>query len=180
MGAGEKSGFIVSEKKRKICSGECKAKIALEAMWGLKTVNEIAQDFGVHLQQRSRVPVYRGGLHGGSAGAGHRHQPGRAWAGFGQHLRGASLAKRQIRGVYLKGYADVPALLLGLTDYFVVYNTERSHQALDYRPPDEVYRAGHGGGARIVDTFSERATSRTEAEAISGQRRSAACDPLPS
>src|SRR5512139_1468405 len=51
MGAGEKSGFIVSEKKRKICSGECKAKIALEAMRGLKTVNEIAQDFGVHRTQ---------------------------------------------------------------------------------------------------------------------------------
>ena len=82
--------------------------------------------------------------------------------------------------VYLKGYADVPELLLGLTDYFVFYNTERSHQSLDYRTPDEVYRAGHGGGARIVDKFSERETSRTEAEAISGQRRSAACDPLPS
>jgi transposase len=48
MGAGEKSGFIVSEKKRKIFSGEFKAKVALEAMRGLKTVNEIAQDFGVH------------------------------------------------------------------------------------------------------------------------------------
>ena len=24
--------------------------------------------------------------------------------------------------VYLKGYADVPELLLGLTDYFVFYN----------------------------------------------------------
>lgn len=47
--------------------------------------------------------------------------------------------------VYLKGYADVPELLLGLTDYFVFYNTERSHQSLDYRTPDEVYRAGHRG-----------------------------------
>ena len=51
MGAGEKSGFIVSEKKRKIFSGEFKAKIALEAIRGLKTVNEIAQDFGVHPTQ---------------------------------------------------------------------------------------------------------------------------------
>jgi transposase len=48
MGAGEKLGFIVSEKKRKIFSGEFKAKVALEAIRGLKTVNEIAQDFGVH------------------------------------------------------------------------------------------------------------------------------------
>ena len=32
--------------------------------------------------------------------------------------------------VYLKGYADVPELLLGLTDYFVFYNTERGSPAL--------------------------------------------------
>ena len=51
MGAGEKSGFIVSEKKRKIFSGEFKAKVALEAIRGLKTVNEIAQNFGVHPTQ---------------------------------------------------------------------------------------------------------------------------------
>lgn len=51
MGVGEKSGFIVSEKRRKIFSGEFKAKVALEAIRGLKTVNEIAQDFGVHPTQ---------------------------------------------------------------------------------------------------------------------------------
>ena len=82
--------------------------------------------------------------------------------------------------VYLKCDADVPELLLGLTDYFGFYNTERSHQSLNERTPDEVYRTGHGGGARIVDKFSERETSRMEAEAISGQRHSAAGDPLPS
>ena len=51
MGVSEKLGFIVSEKKRKIFSGEFKAKVALEAIRGLKTVNEIAQDFGVHPTQ---------------------------------------------------------------------------------------------------------------------------------
>jgi transposase-like protein len=51
MGVGEKSGFIVSEQRRKIFSGEFKAKVALEAIRGLKTVNEIAQDFGVHPTQ---------------------------------------------------------------------------------------------------------------------------------
>jgi transposase len=44
-------GFVVSEKKRKIFSSELKAKVALEAIRGLKTVNEIAQDFGVHPTQ---------------------------------------------------------------------------------------------------------------------------------
>lgn len=80
--------------------------------------------------------------------------------------------------VYLKGYMTVPELLLGLTEYFVFYNAERSHQSLDYRTPDEVYRTATGGGARIGDKFSERETSRSETE--SGQRRSAACDRLPS
>jgi transposase len=51
MVADEETGFVVSEKKRKIFSGELKAKVALEAIRGLKTVNEIAQDFGVHSTQ---------------------------------------------------------------------------------------------------------------------------------
>jgi putative transposase len=82
--------------------------------------------------------------------------------------------------VYLKGYATVPELLLGLTEYFDFYNTERPHQSLDYRTPDEVYRTASGGGATIVDKFSGSESSRSETEAKSGQRRSAACDRLPS
>ena len=41
----------MSEKKRKIFSGEFKAKVALEAIRGIKTVNEIAQEFEVHPTQ---------------------------------------------------------------------------------------------------------------------------------
>jgi transposase-like protein len=41
----------MSEKKRKNFSGELKAKVALEAIKGTKTVNEIGQDFGVHPTQ---------------------------------------------------------------------------------------------------------------------------------
>lgn len=41
----------MSEKKRKILTGTQKAKIALEAVKGQKTVNEIAQEFGVHPTQ---------------------------------------------------------------------------------------------------------------------------------
>ena len=46
-----KTGVVVSEKKRKVFTGEIKAKVALEAIRGVKTVNEIAQDFGVHPTQ---------------------------------------------------------------------------------------------------------------------------------
>ncbi len=54
MGVGERLGFMVSAKKRKIFSGEFTAKGALEAVRGLKPVNELAQDFGVHPTQVGR------------------------------------------------------------------------------------------------------------------------------
>jgi transposase-like protein len=41
----------MSETKRKNFSGEFKAKVALEAIRGVKTVNQIAQEFGVHPTQ---------------------------------------------------------------------------------------------------------------------------------
>ncbi len=41
----------MSETKRKNFSGEFKAKVALEAIHGIKTVNEIGQEFGVHPTQ---------------------------------------------------------------------------------------------------------------------------------
>jgi hypothetical protein len=59
--------------------------------------------------------------------------------------------------VYLKDYARVPELLLGLTTYFEFYNGERPHQALGYDTPDRVYATGQGGGALIVDKFGETA-----------------------
>ena len=41
----------MSEKKRKNFSSQFKAKVALEAIRGVKTVTEIAQQFGVHPTQ---------------------------------------------------------------------------------------------------------------------------------
>jgi len=41
----------MSEKKRKILTGAQKSKIALEAVKEQKTVNEIAQEYGVHPTQ---------------------------------------------------------------------------------------------------------------------------------
>lgn len=60
------------------------------------------------------------------------------------------------------------------------YNMERTHQSLDYSTPDEVYRIASGGGARIMDKFSEREKFALETEAKPGQRRSATCDRLAS
>jgi len=61
--------------------------------------------------------------------------------------------------VYLKGYVTMTDLLLGLTEYFVFYNMERTHQSLGYDTPDEVYRTASGGGARIVDKCYEKLLS---------------------
>lgn len=56
--------------------------------------------------------------------------------------------------VYLKGHTIASDLLLGLTNYFEFYNTERMHQSLDYETPDKVYSSANGGGARIVDKYN--------------------------
>lgn len=41
----------MSERKRKNFSSQFKAKVALEAIRGVKTITEIAQEFGVHPTQ---------------------------------------------------------------------------------------------------------------------------------
>ncbi len=58
--------------------------------------------------------------------------------------------------IYLKGYATVGELLLGLSDYFVLYNGKRPHQSLQYKTPDVVYASASGGGAMIVDKYGEK------------------------
>ena len=41
--------------------------------------------------------------------------------------------------VYLHGYANGTEARTSLTRYFSFYNERRTHQALEYRTPDEVY-----------------------------------------
>jgi putative transposase len=60
--------------------------------------------------------------------------------------------------VYLKGYANMPELQMGLTEYFEFYNTERTHQSLNYNTPDRVYQTASDGGASIADKFKEQKT----------------------
>ena len=74
--------------------------------------------------------------------------------------------------VYLKGYESMPALLLGLTDYFLFYNEERPHQSLGYKTPEVVYQTAKGGGAKIVDKFSSERDVKSPVEEL-GQRQPA-------
>ena len=42
--------------------------------------------------------------------------------------------------VYLKAYSNGREAKAGLDAYFHFYNTQRPHQALDYRTPAEVFK----------------------------------------
>jgi putative transposase len=79
--------------------------------------------------------------------------------------------------IYPKNYVVVADLLVGLTEYFLFYNSERFHQALSYKTPNEVYLTGIGGGVKIVDHFSDKqGSSKKEV----GQRQSAVTESIPS
>jgi putative transposase len=95
--------------------------------------------------------------------------------------------------VYLKGYANMEELMVGMAAYIAFYNGERAHQSLAYCTPNEVFKTSAGGGAMIVDKFggalgetpvplrstgvspSTEATTRSKATAEPGQRRTAVC-----
>ena len=94
--------------------------------------------------------------------------------------------------VYLKGYATMGELMIGLTEYFAFYNIQRPHQSLGQITPDVVYRSGIGGGAMILDKYprtekdkksgtevvkeSPTSDARAEESAKTGQRRPAASE----
>ncbi|WP_208281770.1 IS3 family transposase [Massilia oculi] len=65
--------------------------------------------------------------------------------------------------VYLKGYANMAELTVGLAQYFAFYNAERPHQSLGYQTPASVYRSGIGGGALIVDKYGSAQVPELEA-----------------
>ena len=96
--------------------------------------------------------------------------------------------------VYLKGYATMGELMVGLAEYFTFYNGERPHQSLGQKTPDVIYRTARGGGAVIVDKYpravagtpvplrstgvpaTAESVSEVPAEAKPGQRRPAALE----
>jgi putative transposase len=76
------------------------------------------------------------------------------------------------KDVYLKGYATMGDLMVGLTGYFEFYNFERPHQSLEYRTPEAAYRTGHGGRAVIVDKpAKEESKEKTSTDVKTEQHR---------
>jgi len=75
--------------------------------------------------------------------------------------------------LYLKGYETAVEMMRGFAEYFRFYNIERPHQSLGYKTPDEVYESAIGGGARIVDKFSQKSVSEGSSEATGPQQEAA-------
>jgi len=81
----------MSESKRKVFTGTQKAKVALEAVKGTRTINEIAQEHGVHPNQagqwKKELLENAGSLFEGKRGpkvVGAQSGPGRLYAKIGQ------------------------------------------------------------------------------------------------
>ncbi len=53
--------------------------------------------------------------------------------------------------IYLRGYATIGELTLGLTQYLRFYSGERPHPSLGNHTSDRVYASHQDGGAMIVD-----------------------------
>jgi len=62
---------------------------------------------------------------------------GRAFDNIFVERRGRSV---KYEDIYLKGYATIRELEIGLTAYFAFYNHERPHQSLGNRTPDHLKR----------------------------------------
>ncbi len=64
--------------------------------------------------------------------------------------------------IYLKGYATMGELVIGLTAYFAFYNEERPHQSLSNQTPDAVYQTASGGGAMILEKYGDSLPETSE------------------
>ena len=53
----------------------------------------------------------------------------------------APIMNTEYEEVYLKAYQDGREARIVLGNYFHFYNTERPHQALDHRKPDELFKS---------------------------------------
>ena len=64
--------------------------------------------------------------------------------------------------IYLHQYQNIPECKVGLDEYFRFYDTERRHQSLDYKTPQEIYSEGlticcDGGRSRELQSTLGRA-----------------------
>ncbi len=110
--------------------------MAIEAIKGYLTANEIASEYEVHVTQvnswKKQLLSNAGELFGRGAEkqqAEHEHKSGKLYEEIGR--------LKVYEEIYLNEYRDVSHLKQSLKKYFHFYNTERPHQSLGYRTPVE-------------------------------------------
>lgn len=64
--------------------------------------------------------------------------------------------------IYLKGYADGREARAGIGEWIAFYNERRLHQALGYRAPMAVWRAGVAAVDKMVDKTAVDMTLRLD------------------
>ena len=112
---------------RKLHTAELKAKVALEAVKGLKLVNEIASHYEVSPTQ---VSTWK------------KHFLECSVDTFKSVKdKKANQNQAQVDNLYLSNPSTGQELYDGLADYFNTYNRERLHQSLSYMTPESIYLA---------------------------------------
>ena len=151
-------------KTRKYHSPEFKAKVGLEAVRGVTTINEIGQEYGVHPVQvgqwKKKILEQASALFEGKRGP-QPVRPNQVWSTDITYIRLPHGFAYLV--AIIDGYASMGELMFGLADYFAFYNGKRPHQSQENRTPDAVYQSAIGGGAMIVDKFP-RAVSGSAAQ----------------
>jgi hypothetical protein len=78
--------------------------------------------------------------------------------------------------VYLHAYETVAEAKAGIGSWISFYNVSRSHQALGYRTPTEVFAGGAGAVGRVGATVTCRTPGRQRRSPASGSHRTQRAD----
>ena len=129
--------------KRRRFTKEFKARVALEAIKGQRSANELAQEFGVHVNQISLWKKQLLEMAPEAFRRGKDHGIRISMDGKGRAMDNIMVERlwRSVKyeDIYIKDYLSVEDLVHGLRKYFDFYNNERPHRSLGSRTPAKVY-----------------------------------------
>jgi transposase len=114
----------MTKRSRRTHSPAFKAKVALAAIKGEKTLADLAQQFDVHQNQ---ITTWKSQLLEGAAGV------------FEPEKTEPKEAAVKYEEVYLRAYESVSEARASIGRYLAFYNERHPHSSLDGRTPDEAY-----------------------------------------